>query len=164
MMFFICLILNHCKLRSSLLRYFDLFLFLFSSSNHSYIYVYICSHYLWYKEILVFWVTKSSTSGDHGVWLVEWPMGGNFLKGKRPHVLLPNQHLTKHLTFNSKWNWILRWNLILKIQLSLVKCGLLPSILEKRSLFHLTGQVTGAVDGSLLKEKLAFKTLSLVRL
>ena len=38
-------------------------------------------------------------------------------------------------------------------------------MLKKRSLFHLTGQVTGAVDaemgGSLLKEKLAFKTLSL---
>ena len=38
-------------------------------------------------------------------------------------------------------------------------------MLEKRSLFHLTGQVTGAVDveigGSLHKEKLALKTLSL---
>ena len=38
-------------------------------------------------------------------------------------------------------------------------------MLEKRSLFHLTGQVTGAVDvemgGSLLKEKLTFKALIL---
>ena len=38
-------------------------------------------------------------------------------------------------------------------------------MLEKCSLFHLMGQVTGAVDveigGSLLKEKLAFKALRL---
>ena len=38
-------------------------------------------------------------------------------------------------------------------------------MLEKRSLFHSTGQVAGAVDvemgGSPHKEKLAFKTLSL---
>ena len=38
-------------------------------------------------------------------------------------------------------------------------------MLGKRSLFHLTGQVTGAVDvemgGSLHKEKSPFKTLSL---
>ena len=38
-------------------------------------------------------------------------------------------------------------------------------MLEKHSLFHLTGQVTGAVDvemgGSLHKEKSPFKTLSL---
>ena len=106
MIFSICPISNHYKLRFSLSRYFDLFLFLISSSNRSYIYiyVYISSHYLWCQGILAFWLRKSSNSWDLGIGLPEWPMGGDFLMGKRspdpqwPHVLLPNQQLKKHLT------------------------------------------------------------------